>query len=525
MASSKGFTKFIIVLTTVSAAIMELIDTSIVNVGLNQMAGNLGASIEDIAWVITSYAIANVIIIPMTGFLGEYFGRKNYYIASMILFTLASFLCGNSHSLWELVFWRFIQGIGGGALLSTSQSILFDAFEPHERPIASGLFGMGIVLGPTLGPTLGGIIIDNYDWPMIFNINLPIGIIATFLTVTFVDRKPGEGQNRKNIKIDFPGIALLIAGVGSLQYILEKGESEDWFDSRTITLLSILSAVSLISFVYRQLTITNPVVNLKVLSNRNLALTCVFTFIAGFGLFTSVFVYPVLVQRIMGYTPTMTGLSLIPGSLVAVVMMPLIGKQLQKGADPKMFVFVGFLIFAFYAFVSSSVNADASSHDFLFPLLMRGIGISLCQLPLINQAVSGLQPRDYPAGIAINNMVRQLGGSFGIALANNYIASRAAIHRVDLVSNLYASNPLLVDRINNLSKNFMSASQDAAAATQQAYQVIELAVVKQSYLLSYLDTFKAVGFFFIIALPLVFLIEKKPKMDPKMAAKAAEEAH
>src|SRR5258706_11647665 len=216
----KGFAKFIIVLTTVAAAVMELVDTSIVNVALNDMAGSLGVGIEDISWVITAYAIANVIIIPLTGFLAEYFGRKNYYVASMIIFTAASYMCAQSTGLVEIIIWRFVQGIGGGALLSTSQAILFDAFEEKDRPIASGLFGMGLVLGPTLGPTIGGYIIEHYNWPLIFMINIPIGIIATILTITFIDRKQGEGKNKDSTHIDYTGIALLMAGIGCLQYFL-----------------------------------------------------------------------------------------------------------------------------------------------------------------------------------------------------------------------------------------------------------------------------------------------------------------
>src|SRR5881628_328929 len=197
--SAKGIAKFIIVATTVSAAVMELIDTSIVNVALTDMAGSLGVSIEDISWVITSYAVANVIIIPLTGFLAEYFGRKNYYIASMIIFTIASYMCAQSTGLVEIILWRFIQGVGGGALLSTSQAILFDAFEPKDRPMASGLFGMGLVLGPTLGPTLGGYLIENYSWPLIFTINIPIGIIATLLSLSYIGKKPGEGTRKAEI--------------------------------------------------------------------------------------------------------------------------------------------------------------------------------------------------------------------------------------------------------------------------------------------------------------------------------------
>jgi DHA2 family multidrug resistance protein len=249
----KGFARAIIVITTVVAAVMELIDISIVNVALTEMSGSLGVSIEDISWVITSYAIANVIIIPLTGFLAEYFGRKNYYLVSMVIFTLASYMCGQSDSLIELIIWRFMQGIGGGALLSTSQSILFDAFEPKDRPIAAGLFGMGLVLGPTLGPTLGGFIIDHSSWPLIFMINIPVGIVATILTFYFVDKNPNEGKNKANIKIDYTGILLLMAGVGCLQYVLERGESKDWLESESIRICSVIAAVGLITFIFYEL--------------------------------------------------------------------------------------------------------------------------------------------------------------------------------------------------------------------------------------------------------------------------------
>ena len=263
----KGFAKIIVVVTTISAAIMELLDTSIVNVALFDMAGSLGVNVEDVAWVITSYAIANVIVIPLTGFLAEYFGRKNYYIASMILFTFASYMCGSAGSLWTLVFWRFIQGIGGGALLSTSQAILFDAFEPKDRAIASGLFGMGVVMGPTLGPTLGGWVMEHLDWPWIFYINLPFGLIATLLAYNFIDKKEGEGQNKSNIEIDYTGIALLAIGISSLQFVLERGEAEDWFSSENVRILSVTAFIGLVGFVWRELVIPAPAVRLSILKN------------------------------------------------------------------------------------------------------------------------------------------------------------------------------------------------------------------------------------------------------------------
>jgi len=524
MATPKGIAKAIIVITTVTAAIMELIDTSIVNVALNDISGSLGVSIEDISWVITSYAIANVIIIPLTGFLAEYFGRKNYYIVSMIIFTAASYLCGQSDSLVELIIWRFVQGVGGGALLSTSQAILFDAFEPKERPMAAGLFGMGIVLGPTLGPTLGGWIIEHNSWPLIFMINIPIGIVATFLAFTFIDKKLGEGKGKKEIKIDYTGILLLMAGIGCLQFVLERGESEDWFSSELIRYCSMIAFLGMGTFIWHELRVKQPAVNLRVLTNRNLAFTTIFTFVAGFGLFTSVFVYPVLAQRVMGFTAFETGNSLLLPTLAGVIMMPIIGKLMSKGVSPIPFVITGFSLFAVYAFYSANMPPDAGKWDFFWPLLIRAFGISLSQLPLINQAVVGLAPKDYASGISLNNMIRQLGGAFGIAMANNYVAQQYFKHRSNLIANLPSDGAQWQERVASISQGIVAKTGDFHGATQKAYKLIDMSVDRQAYYLSYLDTFRLVGIFFIVVIPLVFFLRTSKKLD-KAALEAAAEAH
>jgi DHA2 family multidrug resistance protein len=466
-----------------------------------------------------------VIIIPLTGFLAEFFGRKAYYIASMILFTIASYMCANSVSLVELVTWRFIQGIGGGALLSTSQAILFDAFEEKDRPLASGLFGMGIILGPTLGPTLGGYIIDNYSWPLIFTINIPIGIIATLLTISFIHKKQGEGKKKKQIEIDYTGIFFLMIGIGCLQFVLERGEAEDWFSSNIIRICSGLAVFGLISFIWRELTIKQPAVNLHVLGNRNLAFTTIFTFVIGLGLFTSVFVYPVLAQRVLGWTPYETGLSLLPPTLIGVVMMPIIGRLMSKGVSPIPFVIVGFILFTGYAWMSARVSPDVGRWDFFFPLLLRALGLSMVNLPLINQAVAGLKPKEYASGIALNNMIRQLGGAFGIALANNYIAHQYMQHRTDLVSNVTNNNPVINQGQTAITNALGARTGDAYHAATQATKLLDLRIDKQSYYLAYLDTFHLIAIFFIIVLPLVIFLRTKKTKDVKAIMKAAAEAH
>jgi len=524
-SSSSGFKKWIVVLTTVSAAILELIDTSIVNVGLTDMAGNLGASIEDISWVVTAYAIANVIVIPMTGFLQNYFGRKNYYIASIILFTIASYLCGIADDLWTLVFFRFLQGVGGGALLSTSQGIMYDAFPVAQRPIASALYGMGIVMGPTLGPSLGGYIIDNYHWSWMFFINVPVGILAVFLSSTFIDRQPAEFNiDRSKIKIDHIGILLLAVGVGSLQYVLERGEADDWFDDRIILTLSIVTAFAIPLFIWWELTTRAPVINLRVVKNQNLAIGSLLAFIIGYGLFTSILLFPLFAQRIVGYTATKTGNLLIPGGAISMLIFPIVGRSLASGVSPRIFVIAGYIAFASFCFLMGTYNADASEGYFTQALLIRGAGLALINAPLINQSISTLKPQELPTGIAFNNMVRQLGGAFGVAITNTYIAQRTAVHRSDLVSNLQPGDPLTTERITALTQGLAARGINAMDAVTGAYRNMDAIISRQALMISYLDTFKLAGFFFVVTFPLLFLLKNK-KMDPAAAKAAADAAH
>lgn len=524
MAQS-GFRRWVVVLTVVSAAIMELIDTSIVNVGLSQMAGNLGVTIEDISWVVTSYAIANVIVIPMTGFLQNYFGRKNYYIGSIILFTIASYCCGIANDLWTLTFFRFMQGVGGGALLSTSQGIMYDSFPPQQRPIASALFGMGIVMGPTLGPTLGGYIIDNYHWSWMFFINVPFGIVAVFLTLNFVEKQPYEfGIDRSKIRIDQLGILLLAVGVGALQYVLERGEADDWFDDQTILILTIAAAIALPMFIWWELKTKSPVIDLRVLKNQNLAIGSILVFIIGYGMFTSILLFPLFVQRIVGYTATKTGNLLIPGGAIAILIFPIVGRSLANGVSPRLFVTIGYIAFTAFCFMMAGFNADTTESAFIVALLIRGVGMAMINAPLINQSISTLKPQELPMGIAFTNMIRQLGGAFGVAVTNTYITQRSAVHRGDLVSHLQPGDLLTTERINAMTQSLATRGMNAFDAATAAYRNLDLIIQKQALMVSYLDTFRLAGTFFIATLPLLFLLKNK-KMDPVAAKAAADAAH
>ena len=501
-----GFRKWIIVVTIITSTIIELIDTTIVNVSINTMSGNLGASLEDTAWVITSYAIANVIVIPMTSFLAEKIGRKQYYIGSILLFTLASALCGFSTNLWELVAFRFFQGIGGGALLSTSQSILFETFAPKERSTAAGIFSLGIIIGPSVGPVLGGYIIDNLSWQWIFYVNIPIGLLAALLSYLYL--RPTKASTDKR-SIDWLGIFLLTTGVGSLQVVLERGETDDWFSATYIIVLTILAVISIALLIWWELKIEYPVINLRVLKSTTLSVSALMTFVLGFCLFSAIFVFPLYAQRIIGYTAFQTGMMMLPGTLMAALVSPFLGKILQSGIRPQYIIIAGFLFSGVFGYLMSGSNLETGSAYFFVPLIFRGLGNALLIVPLTALAVSELKPAEIPQGAALNNMMRQMGGSFGIALINTYIAHRAAANRTALITHITASDPQTMMRQQSFIRNFMAHGSNYLRAMQQSIGALENTVVRQTFLLSYMDAFFLLALLNACCIPLVMMTIKK----------------
>jgi DHA2 family multidrug resistance protein len=507
-----GFTKWIIVITVVMCCLLELIDTSIVNVALTQMMGNLSATQQEVSWVVASYAIANVIVIPMTGFLGEQFGRKNYYLGSVVLFTLASMACGQSTNIWELVFFRFIQGVGGGALMATSQAILIDTFPPNQLALGQALFGMGVIIGPTIGPTLGGYIVDNYDWPWIFYVNVPVGIMAAIFTGLFI-RDPERIKNavkRPIGQIDWAGIFLLILGVGSLQYVLEQGESEDWFESPLILFFTLLTIIGMAGFIWRELTARQPIVDLRVLTkSRNLSVGAFLSFILGFGLFASVFVFPIFCQRILGFSAAQTGEILLPGALLSGFMMPIVGKMIQKGVSQKVMLPVGFVVFFIFSYwMSTQISPTAGESDFFWPLLLRGFGLALLFLPITTMSLAGISGKDAGQAAGLTGMIRQLGGSFGVALVGTYLERTTMQNRVGLLPNISLYDPETQQRLQGLVANFMSKGASMMQAQQQAYAALEGMLMKQTAIITYAQTFLMIGTFFLLCIPLILLIKR-----------------
>lgn len=504
------FKKKLLIVTVIAAAIMELIDTSIVNVALNYMSGNLGSTLEDTAWVITSYAIANVIIIPMTSFLTTLLGRRNYYIGSIILFVFCSFMCGQASNIWVLVFFRFLQGLGGGALLSVSAAVVYEMFPKEKIGTASALFGLGVFIGPTIGPTLGGFITEHYSWPWIFYINVPIGIAAAVSCYFLLPDVSNHNVNGKP-RIDWLGIILLTIGIGSLQTVLERGQTDDWFAAGYIIVLTVTAFIALTTFVLWELHVPYPVVNLRVLKSKQLFIAAILTFVSGLGLFTTIYLTPVFAQRLLGFTPTQTGLLLLPGSIIALVALIMTGKLLQKGVSPATIVAVGFVLFIYFNWQMGHMSLDTSARFISLTLITRALGIALLTVPLSSLAVSSLKTADIPQGTALNNMMRQLGGSFGISVVNTYSARRTELHRVDMLANINDINPEVHERVVRYTSYFQDKGKALLDAKHLAVKAIDVAVVKQSTLLSYLDSYMLIALLFAITLPLLLFVLKRNK--------------
>ncbi len=499
--------KIIVIFTVVSAAMLQLIDTSIVNVALTDMMGNLGATFEEIGWVITGYAVSNVIMITLSGWMSAKFGRKYYFAGSIILFTVASVFCGLSHNVWELVIFRIIQGLGGGGLLATAQAILVETFPKEELGLANAIYGMGVIIGPAIGPTLGGYITDNMAWQWIFFINVPFGILATFLTLTFV-KEPDDKMTAG--KMDWFAFGLLVAAIGALQVVLEKGQSEDWFQTRYITALTVTAVITSVLFVWWEMRVKDPIVNLRLFSIRSFTMGTLFNFVLGFGLYGTTLLVPIFCQNLLGLTALQTGLLMLPGSLATAFMMPVVGLMMKRNwVHPAAYAGVGLFLFFLFSLDMSQLNTSAGGHDFLWPLIVRGFAMGLIFIPLTTISLADLAGKEIPQGTALSNMVRQMGGSIGIALITAFVSIGSARHYSDLTENITDTSPIAQQRINALKNFFMSKGYDAQSALHNSYQTISGEISRQAIMLTYRDIFFDLGVFFLISIPFLLLFREK----------------
>jgi DHA2 family multidrug resistance protein len=515
--------RWIILAGLITAAILEVLDTTIVNVSLPQMAGNLGATPQEIGWVATGYILSNVIVLPMTAWLASRFGRKRYLVGSILLFLAASFFCGTSRTLNELVFWRMVQGAGGAALLSTAQATIREIFPFEQQGVVQSIYVLGIIVAPTIGPTVGGYITDNYNWPWIFFVNIPIGLFsASMVTIYLSDTK-----NRvATMKIDWQGMILLAVGLGSLQYVLEEGNQNDWFQDPTILRLAIVSAVALIALITWELwpTNTHPIVNFRVLKNRDLSAALLLFVALGFGLYGGVFIFPLFVQNILGFTATVTGLLLMPGGIATGIAAIVCGRLLNgkvQMVNPRIIIYIGMALFVLSMWDLGHLTTQSGEPDVRISLIIRGAGLGMLFTPINLAAFNTLRGVEIAQGASMLNLMRQLGGSFGIALLSTYVTNMTTFHRSVLATYIYPGNPAFDQRYQLLTQSLMAKGYDLLGAQHAALAIINNTVQRQAMTMSYNDAFLLIGLSVVFVSPAALLL----RSAKQALASQAEMAH
>ncbi len=471
--------------------IMAIIDTSIVNVALSDMAGTLGASIDEIGWVATGYILAQVIVMPLNGWLTARFGRRNFYAACIVIFTVSSFLCGTATSVWQFVIYRVIQGIGGGALQPTAQSILFESYPPEKRNGAMAIFGLGAMVGPAIGPTLGGYIVDNFSWPLIFFINLPIGVAAFCMTMTFI--KDQTYVKRSTNPVDWIGLGMLIAGVSSLQYVLERGQTEDWFGSQTIVVMTIIAVTATVAFIIRELNDPEPLVDLSVFKSRSFSAGNVIRVVSGFGLFGSSLMMPLYFQNVLGFTAMDTGLALLPGALATALSLP-IASNAVRWIDQRICIAAGLFMFAIGCWMVSGLNQHAAFGDTLWPRAVQGFAIGFLWVPLTTATLSEISRAKMSGATGVYTLVGQLGGSLGIAIMQLIETRTQDTAYASLAAGITLANQNVANLLHGM------ANQGAALANVAGLVMLNAETI------AYNDVFRWCAVVFIVSIPSVLLL-------------------
>ncbi len=478
--------------------IMAIIDTSIVNVALPNMAGNLGAATDEISWVATGYILANVVIMPLNGWLTALLGRKRFYATSLAIFTISSLLCGTAHDVWTLVFWRIVQGIGGGALQPTAQAILFESYPPEKRGGAMAIFGMGAMVGPAIGPTLGGAIVDNFSWPLIFYINIPIGILAFAMTFLFIRdpvyiTKPRRGA-------DWLGLGAMTTGIAALQYVLERGQREDWFSSPAIVTLTLVSIFALAFFIVRELRDPAPFVDLSVFRSRSFAAATTIGIVSGFGLYGLNLVLPLFFQNVLGFDALQTGYALLPGAIATALSMPIAGR-LTTVLDPRVEIAIGLGMFAAGSWLMGGLNQYAGFWDIFWPRTLQGFALGFLFVPLTTVALAGISRSAMSNATGLYTLVRQLGGSLGIAILELIQTRREAYAQAIFAANV------------TLSHGPVAVMLHGAQSQAQALATLAAMVAQNATVVSYDYVFRFCAIVFAVSLPTVFLLAKPKRTE------------
>jgi DHA2 family multidrug resistance protein len=507
--------KWLVTISITFGTLMGTIDASIVNVAVPHLSGSLGATVEQITWVTTGFALANVIVMPLTAFLGRLFGQKRVYMFCLVLFLVGSALCGMARSLEMLVACRVLQGFGAGALQPTEQAILRQTFPPEEQGMAMAIFGIAVMLGPAFGPTLGGYIVDNWSWPWIFYINLPVGLIGLFMVQTFVHEP--EDIRQANIAaavkqrkhMDWSGIALLSVGLASLQFVLEEGIRKDWFQDTTISVLAVVAVISLLLFVARELTAEMPAVNLSLFKDK-VFLTG--TLIGGvmFAMLMAVtFILPVFMQTLLGYDAMQSGLALMPRSIVMFFVVPIIGRLYNK-IQPRIVVGFGIICFVISTFMMSHYTLETSQSQLVWPLVIQGVGFACLFVPLTTVALASIPRAKLPDATGMNSLVRQIGGSLGLAVFATLMTRYPVQIKAAIGAHLTAGRPEVQQRLGALTQLFLSKGYDLASAQNAAGRAIGGAVARQAMMMTFEKMFLAAGIAFLFVMPLLIFL-KAPK--------------
>jgi DHA2 family multidrug resistance protein len=503
--------KWLVTISVTTGTLMGTIDASIVNVALPHIRGAVGATVEEIAWITTGFVIANVIVMPLVGFLGRLFGQKNVYLTALFVFIVGSALCGTAGSLGALVFWRVVQGLGAGALQPSEQAILRQTFPPEEQGMAMAVFSMAVVIGPTIGPTLGGWITDNYSWPWIFYINLPVGLLGMVMVASFVHEDHElHRQNhalamaqRRNV--DWIGIALLVAGLASLQYFLEEGSSKDWFDDRGIALCFWVAVVGLATFVWRELTAPVPVVDLKLFKDKTFLSGTLIGGVMFALLMASTFLLPIFMQEMLGFTATQSGLIFMPRALVQLAVTPLVGR-FYNAISPRVVVGIGITLVSFGSYLQSFFTLDTPTGTIIAATCVQGVGFACLFVPLATVALSGIPRRQLADAAGLNSLFRQVGGSIGLAVFATLLTRGGAPARTAIASHLTETDPLVQARlaqiIQGMIQRGLHPAQAAAAARGSLFGILS----RQAMVLSFEKVFLQVGLMFMCVTPLLFFL-------------------
>jgi DHA2 family multidrug resistance protein len=486
---------------------------------LAHIQANLGATLAEVGWVVTGYAMASVVMIPLSEWLSELFGQRTYFVFCLVGFTASSMACGLAPNLLVLVLARIAQGVLGGGLLPKGQAIMFQAVPKAMQGVAQGVFGIVVLVGPALGPTLGGWLTDALGWRWIFFINLPFGLLTVLMALAFIpadsDRTWADQQGRPMrtvaSRVDWPGILLLAAGLASLQVVLEQGHQFDWLDNAGIRRLALLAAVALPAFVWWELRQLRPAVDLRVLRHRSLVGGSLFSLVLGMGLYGTVFVVPVFAQTVLRYTATQTGLLMLPGALASALTMALLGRHSQR-FDPRWLIAAGALGMTFTMLNLAQIGPETSESSLFWPLIFRGMTTVMMFLPLTLATLGPLPRQDVGAGSGFFNLTRQLGGTFGIALLTVLLDHQRAVHRAQLVEHHSSTNPLLQQRLEQLSSWLAGQRGGAGLPMDQALELLSQQVDRQAALLAYADVFRVVALVFLLACPLVLLLGR-PSRD------------